>query len=712
MSLLALLLLPAALIALLAIASPARALYGPPLAGVGAGAEIVSVDNSSDEQANAPTTDADISGNGLYVVFQTEATNLFEGDGESAKEQEENEPPGTVREGGIFRYDILTGQIQIVASGNLVVSEGPKEGEVLVRGAKNPSVSEDGQYVAFSSGQPLVAQAAERAASAGHNSIDVYVRDMSSPHPVEEGGYTLVSALNHSEEPPEYDDSGIGTIAGGEPGTQVWPNTAISANGRYVLFRAVEVPSNLPEGGEAKTVPGQLFVRDLQEETTTLVTQTPMGAPAGGALGPSTLSADGTTVAWVGENAEKQTIFLPGEPQNASTPYYLWRRWQEPETKTRRVTGFVDPEDPECREGESVIQSPTAEGPCYGPLSYQESSLASISAQAPGLSADGYTVAFLAGSLLRPDETKPDALDVFTTDMRSQARKDATSELTLAVKNAQGDGGASITSLAFSSDGMHIAFVSQRNVFLLPEPALLGSLSEAAAEAELYVIDLSTDTLERAILGQGDAEPNGSAENNPTLSANGSRIAFVSAASDLIGGDANGVPDAFLAEYEQPLGTEPPSVTVNEPSMGFSLESESTPELTVQVKRGRRSGEDLLTVKAPASGKIMVRAIGPVAAKSAARGNRRGAKRASRRRPVTLASAQGKVGAGKPAKLVLRVDSKYSQALRRTGTLQAVALVDFKPAAAGEALKDEVELAFHVVAKAKRDAQEKPHGRH
>ena len=66
--------------------------------------------------------------------------------------------------------------------------------------------------------------------------------------------------------------------------------------------------------------------------------------------------------------------------------------------------------------------SQTATGPCYGPLSEPESSLASIALAAPGLSADGYTVAFLAGAALRPNITKSSGLDVFLTSMVPASR--------------------------------------------------------------------------------------------------------------------------------------------------------------------------------------------------------------------------------------------------------------------------------------------------
>jgi hypothetical protein len=59
---------PAVLCALV-FASSAHAIYGPAAGGLGA--DVVSVDRASDEQADAPTSDAAISADGRYVVFQT-----------------------------------------------------------------------------------------------------------------------------------------------------------------------------------------------------------------------------------------------------------------------------------------------------------------------------------------------------------------------------------------------------------------------------------------------------------------------------------------------------------------------------------------------------------------------------------------------------------------------------------------------------------------
>jgi Tol biopolymer transport system component len=700
------------LCALLVLASPAHAIYGPVAGGLGA--EMVSVDNASDEQGDAPTTDATISADGRYVVFQTRATNFFENDGVPGGDPD---PPGTCRSGGIFRYDRVTGELTLVADGTeaRVGANGECEPSNLIfRGAENPSVSADGRYVAFSTAQQLVPQDT-------NENVDVYVRDMDVPLSADRegsGAYTLVSAQNGGDTPAAYDDSKISPpLAGGDPGTELWPNTAISANGRYVLFRSENlVLSSLPDGSTPTTPPDQLFVRDLLTKTTTLVNQTSVGhkpgpecgtggtsaggEPACGISGPATLSADGSTVAWVGKNAPEQTVFLPGEEPEESTTYYLWRRWQEPHASTRRVTGIADPEDPACKGG-AVTGDPTATGPCYGPLTFPESSNAGISSQAPGLSADGNTVAFLAGSALRPNDLKPESLDVFLTSMAPGiTRKAGTRELTLAVNSAQGDGNASVTSLALSPDGSHIAFVSQRNAFVLGEPASIGSFSTTGEQSELDVIDLTTNTLERAVVGLEDVEPNGSTASNPTLSADGSTLAFVSSASNLIFGDANGFADAFTATLQSAGGTAAPPAGVNAGSGGFSFSAVASPELGVSVRRAKDGGVTLL-VETPGAGKLIARARGSIP--KAVVLHKQKKKKASSE--ALLASASASVRSEGTTTLTLHLSPKYVRDLQRAGKLKANVTIDFMPTTSAEpALSDEVTATFIPAISAKKSS--------
>ena len=120
--------------------------------------------------------------------------------------------------------------------------------------------------------------------------------------------------------------------------------------------------------------------------------------PAGGALGAG-ISADGTTVAWTGSNAPAQVRLLGGENDDPALAYYLWRRVADgPAAPTRRITGLSDPDDPGCPTDSFNLFDQTTKGPCFGPLTDQESLRAGITNQVPSLSADGDTVAFLTGA--------------------------------------------------------------------------------------------------------------------------------------------------------------------------------------------------------------------------------------------------------------------------------------------------------------------------
>jgi Tol biopolymer transport system component/ribosomal protein L28 len=692
----------------LAFVASAHAIYGPAAGGLGA--DIVSVDRASDEQADAESTDAAISADGRYVVFQTKATNLFEDDGETQQEQEAAEPLNTIREGGVFRYDRDTGQLRIVASGNLVVREGTEAGKLLVRGAENLSVSADGRYVAFSSAQRLVAQ------DSGEN-VQVYERDMEKAAGAT-GAYTLVSAKSGSEEAAVFANKSA--TPGGNPGAELWPNTAISDDGRYVIFRTIGV-SDLPDRASAVTPAHQLFVRDLLEKMTTLLSRNegtgePVESALGPVLGPASLSADGSTVSWVSTDAQAQTRFLLGESTDTSVPYYLWRRWREPGTVTRRITGMADPEDPACPpEGTVSLAEPTKIGPCYGPLTEPESSGASIASAAPSLSADGYTVAFLASPALRPDVAKPGNLDVFVTSMRpGVTRKAGTSELTLSANGSNGRSLGSVESVALSPDASTLAFNTYRDLFVLGEPAPTGSFRPQPTASELYVVHRGAHTLERTVLGYGGGEPNGSTSDNPTLSSDGSTLAFVSGASNLIFGDGHsiGFNDAFTATLQTASGTAAPPGEVNAGSAGFSFTALASPELGVTVKRAKDGGVILL-VETPGPGKLIAKARGSIPRAAAARSSRARkssagvakAKKKTKPAPaVLLASGTATARSEGTTTLTLHVSAKYLKDLRRAGKLKANITIAFTPPAPAEALSDEVSATFVTATPVKRSS--------
>lgn len=401
--------LASAAIALTALAAPAGA-----TAFYGNGAQVVSADFGRLEQADDTTTFAAISADGRYVAIQTRARNFFADD--------DPDPPGRYRLGGIFRFDLGTRRLELVADGDV---RDEATNALQERGAQNPSISGDGRFVAFSTRQRLVPEDVNA-------NIDVYVRDMTvaarSP-----GAYDLVSAKDGGDVPASYAAPGQAQL-GGDPGADVTPGAAISRDGTKVAFRTTASASDLPDRPGLDTADAQVFVRDRVANTTTLVTRaTATGEPAGGAIGPAGISGDGTTVVWTGRNAPLQTRLVNGESTDLpGFSYYLWRRIADgPGAPTRRVTGMADPDDPTCQPTGPVPFDDFSTGPCYGPLARSELGISANFDLLPAISDDGTTVAFLTNSRPRPNVGTGLGLDLYVTDMApGSTRKSATVELT------------------------------------------------------------------------------------------------------------------------------------------------------------------------------------------------------------------------------------------------------------------------------------------
>jgi hypothetical protein len=621
----------------------------------GYGARIVSADFERLEQGDDATVFAAISADGRYVAIQTRARNFFADD--------DPDPPGRYRAGGVFRFDLATEALEKVADGDLFDEAG---NAFLRRGASNPSISADGRYVAFATAEPLVA-------ADGNDHVDVYVRDMSVPIGGP-GDYDLVSARDGGNEPAEYGTPSVVT-PGSEPGSDVSRGVAISADGQKVAFRT-EVASDLPASAATDVPPGQVFVRDRVADSTTLVTaKRDLGSgamttlPAGGATG-AALSADGTTVAWTGGNAGDQTRFLGGETPDASFLYYLWRRVADgPAAPTRRVTGLADPDDPACPPGAQTNFDQSSTGPCYGPLTDQEANRTSISGQLPALSGDGRTVAFLTGAGPRPLAFTGPGLDLYVTRMDpGLSRKAATVELTRDTVGTDAATASPLGSVAISASGRHLAVTTVRTEFVLPALQLVGEPRQVPGPRELYLIDRDTGTIERVTRSYSQGDIGADVLNGVTLSADASRIAFASFAANLFFGDANQTIDAFVAERvpEEPPGPPPPAAGAGGES---SVEEDRGPSIGVRAKE-KPGGVVELTVSVPAGGGVKA------VAKAAA---------GRPRKQRTLATADGRARGlvRSEVKLVLRPVERYRPELRRRGSIAGRAVVTYVAARGG-----------------------------
>jgi len=671
------LLLCAAALAALALPADAQGFYDNGFDGA-PGALLVSADYGRLEQGDDTTRFATISADGRYVAFETFSRNFFADD--------DPDPVGAYRAGGIFRFDLQTRALAKVADGNLF-EQGSNA--FLRRGAFNPSISAEGRYLAFSTAQRLVA-------ADTNDNVDVYRRDMSLALPA--GGtctgatpppcpFELVSARDGGAVPAAYAPP-ASPSTGGDPGASASRGVAISANGQRVAFRT-EAASDLPAQPGATTPAGQILVRDLAGASTKLVTAGREDAtgqmtaePAGGAIG-AAISADGTTVAWTGNNAAAQAHFLGGENTDPTFFYYLWRHAPfGPAEPTRRISGLSDPDDPTCRQmeaenpGMTTTFIATATGPCFGALTDRES-ITDISGQLPALSGDGNTVAFLTAAGPRPLTVTGLGFDLFVTKMDAGlSRKAATTELTRDVGNSGAALSAPITSATISSDGRYIAATSSRTQFTLPTLQLIGAPRAVPGPHELYLIDLQQHTIERAAHSSAGADVDGEILDGPSVSADASRIAFTSFAGNLFRGDANQRADAFVVTRE------PEPVAQGEGGTGgggvSSIETLGRRHISARL-RSMRDGVAVLSVTVPAAGRLDAVAKGSIAAGEPA---------------SKVAVGKAKAAAKSAVSLTLRPSQTLLAALRNGKRVTARTKIAYVPAASGRKLHTSLKLTF------------------
>jgi Tol biopolymer transport system component len=651
--------LAVAAIALATLAAPATA-----DAFYGNGAQIVSADFGRLEQADDTTQFAALASDGRYATFQTRARNFFADD--------DPDPPGEYRRGGIFRIDVDTLELALVADGDTVDEA---TNVLLTRGAQSPSISADGRFVAFSTAQQLVPADVNR-------NIDVYVRDMTIPIR-SPGAFDLVSAKDGGDVPASYAPPSAALI-GGDLGSEVARGAALSLDGDKVVFRVTEPASDLPDRPGLDTPGQQVFVRDRAANTTTLVTRVnASGAAAGGANGPAGISGDGTTVVWNGQNAALQTPFLNGE--NTDLPgfsYYLWRRVADgPAAPTRRITGMADLDDPACQPTGPIPFDELLTGPCYGPLASPDLGISANFNQLPALSADGRRLAFLTNARPRGTLSSGLGLDLYVTDMSpGVTRKAGTVELTR--EGASSAESAPIESVSMSADGSRVAIVTARTRFVLSALTQIGPPRAVADAQDVYVIDLATHTIERATRSYGGGDIDSAVTGDTSLSGDGGRVAFTSFAGNLFFGDANQRADAFVAtrQPDPPAQPPPPPPGAGGPdgSVEVDVDRGDGPRIKASA-RSRPRGVVVLTVSVPAAGGV----------KATAR-----ARAGTPRKPRAIATGSARARARGRVRIVLRPVRRYRPELRRRGTIAARVQVGYVASRGGRKLRTSARILF------------------
>jgi WD40-like Beta Propeller Repeat len=709
----------AGLALLCAAAAPAEGDVFGPIALASAGATPGGAFQQQADSAN----DAAISGNGRFVAF----------DGSFAGRT------------GVFRRDLVTEEVATVAEGDAVL----------------PSISEDGRYVSFTTTAPL------DPTNDTNKAPDVYVRDMSNPstQPCEGGeaappcSFALASAVNGSAVGLSYEYGSERPFEETHNGSLASGRSALSADGRRVAFETTAIsnlanPNRLGSGTpEAPETPAtQVAVRNLDTQTTTLVSvrydpasggpqlndaaqvePVPTSADGFGSIFPSgpqtprfpsayagaSLSADGSTVAWLGQQVGEQVPLMSGSDLAAGEPRYtepLWRRIGEGErAPTRRVTGGSDPTSPQCvASGETQLTSPpTLLDPCQGPFDTSGGNTSNLGTWAsgptedylPSLSANGLIVGFLATArtIASGEEFKAgeSSNNLYVVDMRDGlTRVAATRRLTeLAGGNATNEAlTAPILDQGVSPDGSQVAFTTKRTVFPLGSPSYVSVPAATVAATELYDVDLGDDTLTRVTQGyEGQpSEPTSNVEaftGSPSFSDDGNLLTFSSFSDNLVYGDGNGNSDAFVI----PRKRFPANPTAQEVSP-----APASP-LLVQAWQlqatalSRRDGSVLLEVLVPGAGTLRVGAQSAVRVRSATAHRAANRHRARRTRTTvatrTVSSAVVRPSTAGVQTMTLKLAHAYKTLASARGGLSATVKLVFS-AAGHPTLHQSVAVSF------------------
>jgi Tol biopolymer transport system component len=349
-----------------------------------------------------------------------------------------------------------------------------------------PSISADGRYVAFESdAENLSGLAADNAVG------DVFVRDLQT---------NAITYVSHGP--------------AGAPGNRESFSPSISADGRFVAFDSAA--TNL-SGSVDNAAHQDVFVRDLQTDTITYVSQGPAGAPGNGYSGEPSISADGRFVAF-----ESDATNLSGEADNNAVGDVYVRDLQT--NTTTRVSRASDPLDA-ASNGRSAF---------------------------PSISADGRFVAFESDATnLSPDDDNADR-DVFVRDLQTKT----TSQVSRAGDPEDAGGDAESGSPSISANGRFVAFES--------EATNLSGGGDDDLAVDVFVRDLHTKTTSYVSRARGATGPPGNGNSlSPSISADGRFVAFDSSAT-LTDQDRPGVGDVFERDVLGP--TSPPATAPTPPA--------------------------------------------------------------------------------------------------------------------------------------------------
>jgi Tol biopolymer transport system component len=416
---------------------------------------LVTVNSTGSASANGTGFAPYLTSNGQYVAFESNAQDLVAQDGDNLND--------------VFVRDLGAQTTTLVSTHDVNLPSLTGNGSTDLQPITNqlPQISTDGRYFVFTTG------ASNLVPGQNNGQTDIFVADSST------GKLTLASV----------NQAGTGSGNGGSQ------RPVLSADGRYVAFDSFATDLiSLPDNNPGTDV----FERDLASGTTTLISINMKGTAtgAGTSAGP-VISPDGRFVAFQSNSPD-----LTSNPD----PHFTWNIFLR--DTVAGTTTLV-----------SVNPSGAAGNAWSG--NYH-------------ITPDGRYVVFQSNaSDLVPGDTNGYS-DVFVRDLVA-----GTTTLVSVNSSGTGPGNGASDNAQITPDGRFVVFESSASN-LVP-----GGTSGAT---NVYVRDLLTGTTTLVNMNQAGTGAGNAAAQDPSISTDGRYVAFDSTASDLVVGDTNGVSDVFVRD--------------------------------------------------------------------------------------------------------------------------------------------------------------------
>lgn len=440
-----------------------------------------------------------ISGNGLFVVYDSYADNLVPGDYNVAQD--------------VFMYTVATGETKRIST--------KSDGSEATGASYDPSINRVGTTVAFTS------SAFDLVENDTNSVPDVFVKDIAT------GVVQRVSIGTDSAQGNDTSDS-----------------PSIDAEGDRIAFRSLA--SNFTSNDSVASP--DVFVRSISASKTTLVSSTMSGLAGGGYA--SHISTDGNYVAFLSDGADlaqhgragATTVYLRDLVKQNTERVSLnvsdqrsegWRFWSGPVVSENGLFVVFESDASDLVSGDTngmgdifrrkmsfgtntrVAWAETSDG-ASGGGSYGSS-----------IGTDGRWIVFDSDATNLVPKDLNHARDVFLRDTLNGT----TTRVSVSDTEEEANDASSVNSAAsVSADGRYVAFISGATNLIA---------GDTNGKIDVFVRDTVAGTTRRVSVDSSGRQAN-AASNGSSISADGRKVVFQSVASDLVVGDTNMRQDVFV----------------------------------------------------------------------------------------------------------------------------------------------------------------------